>query len=111
MMRFRKCPECGNKTLKIPLISSDFICRECVSVFRISSWFRVVAVALEVFVFLLLLQVCFSLLGGASISLVEFGLLLYILLPLGGAMLVAVVTKYFGALSLKGVKGLRRGNS
>ncbi len=110
-MLCRKCPECGKKTLKIPVVSSSYICRECVSVFGISSWFKAVAVFVEIFVFLLLLQVCFSLLGNASISLVEFGLLLYILVPLAGAIIVALITKYFGALSLKGVKGVRRGNS
>lgn len=110
-MRFRKCPECGNRTLRVPFFSPDYICRECVSVFRISSWFKVLAVVLEIFVFLALLQICFSLLSSASISLIEFGLLLYILIPLGGAIVVAIITKYFGSQSLKGVKGLRRGNS
>ena len=110
-MLFRKCPECGNKSLRVPFFSTNYICRECVSVFRISTWFKVLAVVLEIIVFLFLLQACFSLLGSSSISLIEFGLLLYILIPLGGAVVVAIITKYFGSLSLKGVKGLRRGNS
>jgi hypothetical protein len=69
------------------------------------------AVALEIVVFLLLLLLCFSLLGSSGISLIEFGLLVYVLIPTGGAILVAIITKYFGSLSLTGVKGLRRGNS
>ena len=110
-MLYRKCPECGSKTLKIPLVSADYICRKCVSVFRIAPWFKFVAVAIEVVVFLFILKLCFSLLGGDKVSLIEFGILLYLVIPFVGAILVTIATKYLGALRLKGVKGLRRGNS
>lgn len=104
----RKCPECKNRTLKIPLISSDYICRKCISVFRVSWYSRLVAIALQIFLFYGLFRLSITLLGSQNISLIEFGALLYVVIPLFGAFVVALIVKYFGPLTLGGVKGARR---
>jgi hypothetical protein len=107
----RICPECGNKTLEVPIVSSNFICNDCASIFHLSPWVRVLAVVIEIVVFLLLLELCFSLLGSSTISILEFGVLIYLVIPFIGAIIVAFLSRRCGVLVLKGVKGLRRGNS
>lgn len=110
-MLYRKCPECGNQSLKIPIFSSSYVCRKCISIFKVPVWFKAILVVVSIFLFLALLQVLFHLLGNSALSLIEFGALIYLAVPLAVSALIKLISMYFGPLVLIGVKGKVRGNS
>ena len=100
-MIYRQCPLCAHKSLKVTLFRSDLICRECVSVFRLSTRFKTFSIVVGFFVFLLFLKLSFWWLSGGAISLIGFDFIFYIVTPLLVTLSVTFLVKYFGVLSLK----------
>jgi DNA-directed RNA polymerase subunit RPC12/RpoP len=97
----RKCPNCSKKTLKVPVLSNNYICSECVAIFHQPWWANmlevVVASMLGTSAFFYLLF-NFSWVGLAAVFLV---------LPL----LVDQLFRRFGPVKLGGVRGALRKRS
>ena len=97
----RKCPNCSRKTLSVPVLSNNYVCSECVSIFHQPWWANLleamVASALGTAAFFYLLFY-FS----------WFGIfVVLVILPL----LVDQLFRKFGPVKLGGVKGALRKRS
>ena len=97
-MKKRICPECGKKSINVPLISNTFVCRECTSVFKVSG----LVLALESLVGALVGTVSFYFIIFSSNWLVSF------ILVLGFVAVAHWAFNRFGQLKLTGIKGFRR---
>ena len=108
----RSCPECGKKTLSIPLLSTDYICRECTFIFYVPF---VVKVILNLCVGIASIFIAYTLIeimDQGVISLVTFGFLKFLVLPFFATVIIKLVKMYFVPLQIGGVKGaVRRKNS
>lgn len=94
----RACPECGKKSIRVPFISNTFVCRECISVFKVSG----LVLALE--------SLFGSLVGTVSLYFIIFSSnwLIALILVLGFVAAVHFSFNRFGKLKLAGIKGFRR---
>ena len=110
-MLYRLCPECKNKTLRIPLVSSAYICRECVSVFTLHTWQKMLYRVVMAVVLVATSYVALLLLVGGKVSLAGYAGLVYLGLPLVGSIACKMYCMYFGKLKLSGVKGRLRAST
>ena len=97
----RKCPHCSKKSLKVPILSNNYVCSECVSIYHQPWWANFIEAMLG------------SAIGTAAFFYLFFYFswlalfVIFVVLPL----LVDQVFRKFGPIKLGGVKGALRRRS
>ena len=97
-MFHRQCPKCEKKTLRIPFVSEWFTCETCSSVFALSNKHKWLYKFGAVPISLLAIYGVFQLLEFGQLSLVGFGLLIYLIIPIASSFLLKVCCLYWGKL-------------
>ena len=110
-MLYRVCPECKNKTLRVPLVAESFICRECVSIFTLSFRQKVLYKIVMAIAVVGLSYGALHFVAEGELSIVNYAFLSYIALPIIGYLACKIYCMYFGKLTLSGIKGRLRANT
>lgn len=106
----RKCPECGRRSIKVPLIDKNYTCYECVSRFDRDKLFVVFINVISLIVLAVVLTLLLNLEKFFSGSL-HYYLTVFFLPSLFTWLFIYIVTRFFVPLKLSGVKGKVRDNS
>ncbi|WP_444908210.1 hypothetical protein ACJJIR_09855 [Microbulbifer sp. SSSA008] len=93
------------------MFSTTFICRNCVSIFKVRGWFKFVQIVGAGFLYFLILQAALTLLEDARFNRIGFVVVTFLVAPLVISVVSKTMKMYVAPLQLAGVKDKVRGNS